>query len=248
MSGPMRSRGPMGGGPGGPRHSFEKPKDLKGTLRRLLAFMKPFHLGLLAVVIFAVFSTVFDSLGPLVLGFATNEIQLGFERMVAGSGGIDFGAVARILAFMGGMYVISALFAYLQHYLVSGVSQKTIYSLRKTVDEKIKRLPLGYFDRSSIGDVLSRVTNDVDTVATTLQQGINQVINSTFTLLTVLVMMLLISPVLTFIALLTLPLTLLASMNVVKVSQKLFKGQADTLGDLNGYIEEMYTGDRKSVV
>lgn len=235
-------RGPMHG-PGGPGgRSFERPKNLKGTLRRLLAFMKPFHLGLAAVVLLAVFSTVFDAMGPMILGFATNEIQRGFERMVAGTGGIDLGAVMRILAFMGGMYAVSALFGYLQHFLVSGVSQKTIYSLRKTVDEKIKRLPLGYFDRSSIGDVLSRVTNDVDTVATTLQQGINQVVNSIFTLITILGMMLLISPTLTLIALLTLPLTLLASMNVVKFSQKLFKGQADTLGALNGYIEEMYTG------
>lgn len=241
MSGPMRGRGPMGG-PGGHGHSFEKPKDLKGTLRRLLAFMKPFHLGLAVVVILAVFSTVFDSVGPLILGFATNEIQLGFERMMAGTGRIDFGAVGRILAFMGGMYAVSALFGYLKQFLVSGVSQKTIYSLRKTVDQKIKRLPLGYFDRGSIGDVLSRVTNDVDTVATTLQQGINQVVDATFTLITVLALMLYISPALTLIALLTLPLTLLASMNVVKFSQKLFKGQADTLGALNGYIEEMYTG------
>ncbi len=240
MSGPMRGPGPMGGHGRGP--GLERPKNLGGTLRRLLAFMKPFHLGLGAVVVLAVFSTVFDSLGPLVLGFATNEIQLGFQRMLQGTGGIDFGAVVRILAVMGGMYAVSALFGYLQHFLVSGVSQKTIYSLRRTVDQKIKRLPLGYFDRSSVGDVLSRVTNDVDTVATTLQQGINQVVTASFTLVTVLVMMLLISPLLTLVALLTLPLTLLASMNVVKVSQKLFKGQADTLGNLNGYIEEMYTG------
>ncbi len=237
MRGPMH--GPGGGrGPG----NFERPKNLKGTLRRLLAFMKPFHLGLATVVILAIFSTVFDAVGPLILGFATNEIQLGFDRMVAGTGGIDFGAVARILAFMGGMYAVSALFGYLKQYLVSGVSQKTIYTLRKTVDQKIKRLPLGYFDSGSIGDVLSRVTNDVDTVASTLQQGINQVVDAVFTLVTVLVLMLYISPALTFIALLTLPLTLLASMNVVKFSQKLFKGQADTLGALNGYIEEMYTG------
>ncbi len=233
-------RGPMGGGHG-PRN-FDRPKNTKGTLKRLLAFMKPFHLGLALVVLFAMISTVFNSLGPMVLGFATNEIQLGFEEMSAGTGGIDFSAVARILVLLAALYVISAVFSYLQNFLVAGVSQKTIYQLRKTVDEKIKRLPLRYFDSNSIGDVLSRVTNDVDTVATTLQQGINQIVNSTFSLITILVMMILISPLLTLVALLTLPLTLLASMNVVKVSQKLFKGQADTLGDLNGYIEEMYTG------
>jgi ATP-binding cassette subfamily B multidrug efflux pump len=233
-------RGPMGGGHG-PRN-FDRPKNTKGTLKRLLAFMKPFHLGLGLAVFFAMVSTVFNSLGPMVLGFATNEIQRGVERMTAGTGGIDFSAVSRILGALAALYVIYAVFAYLQNFLVAGVSQKTIYNLRKTVDEKIKRLPLRYFDSNSIGDVLSRVTNDVDTVATTLQQGINQIVNSTFTLLTILVMMLLISPLLTLVALLTLPLTLLASMNVVKISQKLFKGQADTLGDLNGYIEEMYTG------
>ncbi len=234
--------GPMHGGPGGRQpKSFDRPKNTKATLRRLLAFMKPYHLGLSLVVVFAIFSTVFNSLGPMVLGFATNEIQLGFNRMAQG-GGIDFAAVLRILALMAALYIISALFSYLQNFLVSGVAQKTIYSLRKTVDQKIRRLPLGYFDRGSIGDVLSRVTNDVDTVATTLQQGINQIVNSVFTLITILVMMLLISPVLTGVALLTLPLTLLASMNVVRLSQKLFKGQADTLGSLNGYVEEMYTG------
>ena len=233
-------RGPMGGGR--PPKNFDRPRDTKGTLRRLLAFMKPFHLGLALVVLFAILGTVFNSLGPMVLGFATNEIQRGFSRMMDGSGGIDFSAVAKILAAMAALYILSGLFGYFQNFLVAGVSQKTIYRLRKTVDEKIKRLPLGYFDRNSIGDVLSRVTNDVDTVATTLQQGINQMVNSTFTVITILVMMLLISPVLTLVAILTLPLTLLASMNVVKVSQKLFKGQADTLGSLNGYIEEMYTG------
>ena len=236
-------RGPMHGGPGGrqPR-SFDRPKNTKATLRRLLAFMKPYHLGLSLVVVFAILSTVFNSMGPMVLGFATNEIQRGFDRMSQGSGGIDFAAVLRILALMAALYVISALFSYLQNFLVSGVAQKTIYSLRKTVDQKLRRLPLSYFDRGSIGDVLSRVTNDVDTVATTLQQGINQVVNSVFTLVTILVMMMVISPVLTGVALLTLPLSLLASMNVVRLSQKLFKGQADTLGTLNGYVEEMYTG------
>ncbi|MCI9529163.1 MAG: ABC transporter ATP-binding protein [Angelakisella sp.] len=235
--------GPMHGGPGGRQpKSFDRPKNTKATLRRLLAFMKPYHLGLSLVVVFAILSTVFNSMGPMVLGFATNEIQRGFDRMSQGSGGIDFAAVLRILALMAALYVVSALFSYLQNFLVSGVAQKTIYSLRKTVDQKLRRLPLGYFDRGSIGDVLSRVTNDVDTVATTLQQGINQVVNSVFTLVTILVMMIVISPVLTGVALLTLPLSLLASMNVVRLSQKLFKGQADTLGTLNGYVEEMYTG------
>ncbi len=235
--------GPMHGGPGGRQpKSFDRPKNTKATLRRLLAFMKPYHLGLSLVVVFAILSTVFNSMGPMVLGFATNEIQRGFDRMSQGSGGIDFAAVLRILALMAALYVVSALFSYLQNFLVSGVAQKTIYSLRKTVDQKLRRLPLSYFDRGSIGDVLSRVTNDVDTVATTLQQGINQVVNSVFTLVTILVMMIVISPVLTGVALLTLPLSLLASMNVVRLSQKLFKGQADTLGTLNGYVEEMYTG------
>ena len=181
--------GPMHGGPGGRQpKSFDRPKNTKATLRRLLAFMKPYHLGLSLVVVFAILSTVFNSMGPMVLGFATNEIQRGFDRMSQGSGGIDFAAVLRILALMAALYVVSALFSYLQNFLVSGVAQKTIYSLRKTVDQKLRRLPLSYFDRGSIGDVLSRVTNDVDTVATTLQQGINQVVNSVFTLVTILVM------------------------------------------------------------
>ena len=244
MSSPMPKGSMRGMGPGGGHGTMpaEKPKDAKGTLRRLFSFMHPYRFSVLLVLLCAIASVFCSSLGPMVLGFATNEIQLGAQRMLAGTGGIDLAAVVRKLTQLGALYAASALFSYLQQYAVAGVSQKTMYSLRRAVDLKIKRLPLSYFDSNTIGDVLSRTSNDVDTVANSLQQGISQLFNSVITIITVLAMMLLISPGLTLAALLTLPFTLLSSMKIVKSSQKFFRGQADTLGDLNGYIEEMYTG------
>ncbi len=235
MSGPMR-------GPGGRRPGMEKPRDMGAAMKRLFQFMSPFRVSLVLVVLFVLLSTLLSSIGPTVLGLATNEIQRGFQRMQAGTGGIDFGAIVRILTLLGVLYGVSALFEYLQHFTIAGVSQKTMYALRRAVDEKIKKLPLSYYDGHSIGDILSRVTNDVDTVASSLQQGINQVFSSIFTLIFTLVMMLRLSPWLTLVTLLTLPLTLVCSMGVVKTSQALFKGQMNTLGDLNGYAEETYTG------
>lgn len=241
MSGPMR--GPMGGGGHGRMLAASgKPKDAKGTVKRLFSFMRPYRTGAILVVLFAVLGTGLSNMGPAVLGFATNQLHLGAQRILSGTGGMDFAATGRILMTLAAIYLLSALFTYLQHFIIAGVSQRTMYGIRKAVDQKLKRLPLRYFDGNSFGDILSRVTNDVDTVATSLQQGINQVISSIITVVTILVMMLYISPLLTLVALLTLPLTALASVNVVKMSQKLFQGQVNSQGALSGYVEEMYTG------
>lgn len=233
---------PMGGSRGGAAIPIVKPKDFKGTTLRLLSFMKPFRIGLFAVLALTVLAAVFNNLGPRVLGFATNELQRGAEQLAAGTGTVDFSKLGFILTALGVLYLMGALLTYLQHYLMAGISQKTMYLLRREIDHKLRRLPLGYFDGNSFGDILSRVTNDVDTVSNTLQQGINQILSSLLTLLTILVMMLVISPLLTLIALCTLPLTLLLSMGVIKRSQPLFEGQQKSLGELGGHIEEMYTG------
>ena len=237
MSGPGMKRH----GPNGP-YLGDKPKNTKGTLLRLLAFMKPYRVGLILVLAFTILSTVAGNLAPRVIGFATNEIQRGAERILKGTGGMDYRAIVGILVILGIMYVLNALLTYAQQYLMAGISQKTMYTLRRKVDLKLKKLPLSYFDSQPLGDILSRVTNDVDTVSNSLQQGINQIMTSALTLITILVMMLVISPALTLVALLTLPLTLLLSMGVIKRSQPLFVGQQSSLGRLNGHIEEMYTG------
>ena len=236
MSGPMG--GPMGGRRGPAGHlAGDRAKDFKGTVKRLFSMMGRYRVGLAVFALSSVLAAAFTNLGPRVLGFATNAIQEG-----ALAGAIDFGRVGRILVLLGGCYLCGAVFTYLQHYLMAGVAQKTMYDMRRQVDQKLRRLPLRYFDGHAYGDILSRVTNDVDTVSNSLQQGMNQVLNAVLSLSVILVMMVWISPVLTLIALLTLPLIGLLTMQVVKRSQGLFRGQQQSLGTLNGYIEEMYTG------
>ncbi len=232
----------MGGGPGAFANVGQKPKNFKGTVARLLAFMKPYRLGLVAVFILTVIAVAAQNMGPRILGFATNELVEGAKRMTEGAGGIDFGRIATILTWLGIFYLLSALFNYLQSFIISGISQKTMYALRRSVDQKLRRLPLSYFDRNTFGDILSRVTNDVDTVSTTLQQGVTQILNSLLTLLTILVMMLVVSPWLSLVVLLIIPLTILSSFGIIKRSQGLFRGQQSSLGEINGHIEEMYTG------
>ncbi len=245
MSGP-KGGGFGGGGGRGPGGGVMEvggaAKDTKGTLRRLLSVVGIYKIGLIAVVIFTVLATVAGNLGPRIIGFAINEIQLGVERMMAGTGGIDTQAVVNFLLILGGLYLINALLTYAQQHIMAGITQKTMYRLRSDVDKKIKTLPLSYFDKQPLGDILSRVTNDVDTVSNSLQQSVTQIFSAVLSVLAILVMMVVVSPVLTVIALLTLPLTVLFSAGVIKRSQPLFAKQQKTLGDLGGYIEEMYSG------
>ena len=176
------------------------------------------------------------------LGLTTNELHRGIVDAANGGTGVDLALIGKILLGLGALYLFSALFKYLEQYLMAGVSQKTMYTLRKAVDEKISRLPLNYFDTRTFGDVLSRVTNDVDTVQQSLQQGITQIITSATTIVGILIMMISISPILTAVALCTLPFSFLVSIGVVRKSQGLFRGQQKAIGDINGHVEEMYTG------
>ncbi len=236
-----RRHGPMGGhGPGQP---VEKAKDFKGTLRRLLRYMSQYKVQVIAVGLFAICSTIFTIVGPKILGQATNEMFTGIMNKIAGTGsGIDFGRVGQILLFLLGLYLLSALFSYLQGYIMTGVSMKVTYNLRTEIIQKINRMPLGYFDRVSHGEVLSRVTNDVDTLSQNLNQSITQIITSVTTFVGILAMMFSISWQLTLVALCIIPLSLLFILLIVKHSQKYFKQQQEYLGHVNGHIEEMYGG------
>lgn len=222
--------------------SDAKVKDLKGTYKRLFGYVGKYKASFVLVVIFAILSTIAAVLAPLVLGMTTNELHRGIIDASNGGAGINFALMRKILIILGLLYVCSALFKYFEQYIMAGISQKTMYSLRKVVDEKIKKLPLNYFDTRTFGDVLSRVTNDVDTVQQSLQQGITQLITSATTIVGILIMMISISPVLTAIALCTLPFSFLISIGVVKKSQGLFRGQQQAIGDINGHVEEMYSG------
>lgn len=237
---PQRPQAGQMGGP--PRMSLpgEKPKDFKGTLRRLLSYLKPYRLQLLVVLIAAVLSTLFSIVAPRIMGMATDELF----NSVTGGTAINFRYIVDLLMILGGLYLFSSLFAYFQQYFMSGVAQNTVYEMRKDVKSKLSRLPLRYYDKQSHGEVLSRVTNDVDNISNTLQQSLTQLITSIVTLVGVIIMMLTISPLLTLITILTLPLSLLVTIVVAKRSQKHFAGQQASLGDLNGHVEEMYTGHR----
>ena len=236
---PRRGHGPMGGMRGG----FEKPKDFKGTFSKLLDYLRPYRLKLIIVMIFAIGSTVFSIAGPKILGKATTKIYEGVISKITGSGGgIDFQYLLNTVLLLLGLYIISAVFSYIQGLIVTGVSQKVSYNLRKEISEKINRLPLKYFDSVSHGDVLSRVTNDVDTVSQTLNQSLSQIITSATTLIGVLIMMLYISWEMTIAAILILPLSMVLVLAIVKKSQKYFIEQQKALGKVNGHIEEVYGG------
>ncbi len=241
----QRRGGPMGHGPmGGMGGRFEKPKDFKGTFSKLLNYLRPYKLKLIIVMIFAIGSTVFSIVGPKILGKATTEIFEGIISKISGveGGGIDFQYILNIILLLIGLYVISALFSFIQGLIVTGVAQKVSYNLRKEISEKVNRLPLKYFDGVSHGDVLSRVTNDVDTVSQSLNQSMSQIITSATTLVGVLIMMLSISWQMTIAAVLILPISMILVMTVVKKSQKYFRAQQKSLGQVNGHIEEVYGG------
>ena len=233
-------RGPMGHrGPGVPG---EKAKDFKGTIKKLLFHMGTFKLQLALVGIFAVCSTIFNIVGPKVLSQATTEIFTGLVSKVQGVGGIDFGKIGRILGLLIVLYLISAGFSLLQGWIMSGVTQKTCYGLRRDISEKIHRMPMKYFESRTVGEVLSRITNDVDTLGQSLNQSVTTLITSVTTLIGVLVMMLTISPLMTLIALVILPVSAGLVMLVVKHSQKYFVAQQKYLGKINGQVEETYSG------
>ena len=232
-------RGRMGG-----RHgmSTEKAKDFKGTMKKLMGYLAQYKIGLLLVVIFAIGSTVFNIVGPKILGKATTELFHGLVSKVSGGSGIDFDKIAKILIGLMCLYVCSALFSFIQGYIMTGVSQKLTYRMRKEISEKIDRLPMGYFDKMTHGEILSRITNDVDTLSQSLNQSATQVITSVATIIGVLVMMLSISPLMTVIAILILPLSMGLIGMIVKRSQRYFKEQQQYLGYVNGQVEEVYGG------
>ncbi|MDD6636392.1 MAG: ABC transporter ATP-binding protein, partial [Coriobacteriaceae bacterium] len=233
-------RGP-GHGPGS-MANVEKPKDMKGTLRKLLAFMGRYKALLFVVLFFAVLSTVFNIVGPKVLSLATTELFNGIMAKIQGTGSIDFWAIQKILMATMGLYVVSAACSFVQSWFMSSIAQNTAYELRRQIDRKFDRLAMGYFERTSTGDVLSRITNDVDTLGQSLNQGVTQLITSITTLIGVLVMMLSISWKLTLVTLVILPVSMVLLRFVVKHSQRYFKQQQEMLGSINGQIEETFAG------
>ncbi len=241
-----QKRGPMGGHGPGPRMVLpgEKAKDFKGTLKRLLGYLKPRRFTLIFVFIMAILSTLFNILSPKVMGEATTTLFNGVTMKLQGIPGakIDFYALKNILILLTSLYLFSAFFGYLQQYFMAGVAQKTVQKMRKDVNEKLARLPLKYFDSNSHGDILSRVTNDIDNISSTLQQSLTQLITAIVTMVGILIMMLSISPIMTLICLITLPACIFATRPIIKRSQKFFLKQQKELGKLNGHIEEMYTG------
>ena len=235
-----KRHGHMGGGrymmPG------EKAKDFKGTMKKLMAYMGSYKIAILFVMLFAVGGTAFNIIGPKILGNATTEIFNGLVSRVSGGDGIDFGKVGRILLSALSLYVVSAALSFIQGYIMTGISQKMTYRLRKEISEKINRMPVKYFDTMTHGEILSRITNDVDTLGQSLNQSATQVITSVTTIIGVLVMMLSISPLMTVIALLILPLSMCLISVIVKHSQRYFKDQQEYLGHINGQVEEVYSG------
>lgn len=299
-------RGPMGGHGGPPMgRPVEKAKNFKGTMKRLIGYLKPHKLNFILVFIFAILSTIFTIVSPKILGKATTKLFEGLmdkgkyaqnlfkpenipdllkmpdlpasirntiNAMMANPKAaqeaasksmdinkidpevwtfiskhgpkIDFAYIEKIVLVLIFIYIISAFFAYIQQYIMAGVAQKTVYDMRNNVNDKLARLPLKYFDSRTHGEILSRVTNDVDTIAATLQQSLTQLITSIVTIIGIILMMLTISPILTLVTIVTLPLSVIATMTIAKKSQKYFAEQQKTLGELNGHVEEMYTGHK----
>ncbi len=220
----------------------EKAKDFKGSIGKLITYIGRYKFPILVVMVFAIIGTVFNVVGPKILGKATTELSRGLMAKIAGTGGIDLTKIGRILIFVLGLYVISAVFTFVQHYIMSTISQKICYRMRKEISEKINRMPMKYFESRTYGEVLSRITNDVDTLGMSLSQSINQIITSVTTMLGVLIMMISISPLLTLIALFILPVSVFLITFVMKKSQGYFRSQQEYLGQINGQVEENFTG------
>lgn len=261
--------GQHGGGPGGAMgRPTEKAKDFKGTLKRLVGYLAPQKFRFMIVLVLAIVSTIFTIFGPKLLGKATTKLADGMIARYAYLAKIqaaisqnapaqtiealknqaipvfDFGYIGKIMILMIILYLVSSLCSFAMSYIMSGVSQKTVYTMRNDVKEKLDQLPLSYFDGRTHGEILSRVTNDMDTIATTLQQSLTQLITSMVSIVGILIMMLSISPLMTVIALVTLPASGVLTVIIAKNSQKFFAGQQKLLGELNGHVEEMYTGHK----
>lgn len=240
------------GGHMGPRMGMpaEKAKNFKGTLRRLLKYLGPRKMQLIAVFFMAILSTLFSIVSPKIVGKAITKLFEGIMgkymamKMNQPIPSVDFGYIGKILLILIGLYLASALFSYIQQYIMAGVSQRVVYQMREDVNSKLERLPLKYFDSHTHGEILSRVTNDIDNVATTLQQSLTQLITSVVTIIGIVIMMLTISPLMTLIAFVTLPLCAIVTTKIAGKSQKYFAGQQKELGNLNGHVEEMYTGHK----
>ena len=229
------ARGPMGG-----HGRVEKAKDFKGTIKKLFAHLRPYYIKFIFIFIFASGSTVFSIFGPKILAKATDKLTEGIMAKIAHTGGIDFDAIGKILIFLGCIYLLSALLNYVQGFLTSGISQKVAYDFRKEISEKMDRLPLSYFDTHSSGDTLSRVTNDVDLIAQSLNQSLTQIVTSSVTVIGIFIMMLTISIPMTLMALCVLPVSMFLMTKIMKRTQKYFARQQSSLGNVNGHIEEMY--------
>ena len=243
---PIKGLGRGPGSHGNMTMPVEKAKDFKGTLRRLLDYLKPHLIKLVITVLAAVASTVFSIISPKIMGRATTKLFEGFLQKMRNvpNAAIDFNYILNIIFILIALYVISAIFRYIQQYIMVNVAQSTVYNMRKDIDSKLSRLPLKYFDGRTHGEILSRVTNDIDLVSNTLQQSITQFITAIVTLVGIVVMMLTISPLLTLVAFVTLPLSFLVTKVIARQSQKYFAKQQKYLGQLNGQVEEMYTGHK----
>ena len=237
-----KKRPMMGHGPGRGMMPGEKAKDFTGTIQKLFAYLGSYRIVLGVVILFAIGSTVFNIIGPKVLSKVTTELFNGLVAKVSGTGGIDFEKIGRILLLLLGIYCISAVFNFIQGWLMTGVTQKLCYRMRKEISEKINRMPMKYFESRTVGEVLSRITNDVDTLGQSLNQSVTQLITSIATMIGVLIMMLSISPLMTLIALVILPISGGLIGFVVKHSQKYFVEQQSCLGEINGQVEQTYSG------
>ncbi len=246
----------MGPGHGGMMTGGQKPTNFKGTMKKLISYLSVYKGSILIVLVFAIASATFTIVGPKILGRVTTKIFEGVMSKIASTGNIDFDYIGKILGILIALYLLSALFGYIQGWIMSGVSMKVSYKFRKNISEKINRLPLGYFDKTNQGEVLSRVTNDVDTLSQTLNQSLGQIITSVTTVIGVFIMMLTISWRMTLVSLGVIPISIILIMSIVKRSQKFFKEQQDYLGNVNGHVEEMYgghivmkafNGERKSI-
>ena len=236
-----RKRGPMGR-MGRGMQPGEKPKDLKKSIKQLAQYIGKYKIAIFIVMICAACSTVFNVAGPKILGKATTALSEGLMEKIRGTGSIDFARIGTILLFVLGLYLMSALFSFIQGWIMTGVTQKVCYQLRKEISEKINRMPMKYFESRTYGEVLSRITNDVDTLGQGLNQSITTIITSLATLIGVLIMMLSISPLMTLIALVILPISMGLIGLVTKKSQKFFRAQQEYLGHINGQVEEVYGG------
>ena len=232
--GPRRGHGPMMGG--------EKAKDFKGTIGKLFRYIGKYKAAVVVVAIFAIGSTIFNVICPKVLGKATTALSEGIMNKITGNGGIDFTYIGKILLFCLGLYVLSVTFSFVQGFIMTGITQKVCYRMRREVSEKINRMPMSYFESRTYGEVLSRITNDIDTMGNGLNQSITQLITSVSTVIGVIVMMLTISPLMTLISVLILPISIMLMMFVIKKSQRFFKQQQEYVGHINGQVEEVYGG------